>query len=168
MSLMTYDSSLNAEAAAPAAPEFTDVGVMLQQLREQRGLSVSDVSRRLKYSEAQLCLLEQAQFDQLPKAAALRGMVRNYARYLKVDEHAVLAVLDKQAGTAPRPPVPRKIKGSWAGADTPLYAEEPRQRAWGWGLIIALLLFVAAFYALDRGWIPDSWLFFDWLKELKK
>lgn len=162
---LTYDSM---DTETVAWSESNDVGEVLTQLRESRGLSVSDVSRRLKYSEAQLRALEMAQFAQLPTGAALRGMVRNYARFMKVDEQAVLAVLDKQAGTAPMPPIPRQIKGSWASADTPLYAEEPRQRAWGWGVVIALLLFVAAFYALDRGWIPESWLLFDWLKELRK
>jgi hypothetical protein len=35
-------------------------------------------------------------------------------------------------------------------------------------IIILILLFVAGFYAIERGWVPDSWLVFDWLKSLKK
>jgi hypothetical protein len=63
--------------------------------------------------------------------------------------------------------VPVASATSLGPADLPLQAE-PVHRPWGWLLIILILLFVAGFYAIERGWVPDSWLVFDWLKSLKK
>ncbi|MCQ9616731.1 helix-turn-helix domain-containing protein [Paenalcaligenes niemegkensis] len=155
------------DVESPPTSAFSNVGGFIRQLRESRGLSISDVSARLKYSAAQINALEADDFSRLPQGAALRGMARNYARLLDADESAVLSMLDQQAGTAPMPAVARSADGSWVSADMPLYAE-PKQRPWGWILIIAVLLLVVVFYALDRGWIPDSWLLFDWLKDLKQ
>src|SRR5690606_32500443 len=162
---MTHVSSTDTTNVSD--PSLAQVGAFIRQLREARGLTIADVSTRIKYSSAQIKALEVDDFARLPKGAALRGMVRNYARLLNADEQAVLSMLDQQAGTAPMPPIARRTSASWAhGADMPLYAE-PKQKAWGWFLIIGVLLLVILFYALDRGWIPESWLLFDWLKDLK-
>lgn len=153
--------------SADVSADLPSIGAFIRELRESRGLSVSDISARLKYSEAQIKALEEDEFERLPQGAALRGMARNYARFLNTDENTVLTMLDQQAGTAPMPSIARSTDGSWANTDMPLYAE-PKQRAWGWMLIIGVLLLVVVFYALDRGWIPESWLLFDWLKDLKQ
>ena len=96
-----------------ASPAVSNVGAFIRQLRESRRLSVADVSARLKYSSAQIKALESDDFERLPQGAALRGMVRNYARYLNTDEHAVLSMLDQQAGTAPMPAIARSADASW-------------------------------------------------------
>ena len=99
---------------------------------------------------------------------SLRGFVKNYARYLDADVDALLTMLDNQVGTAPVAK-PATLNGaqSLGPSDLPLQGE-PANRPWGWLVVILILLFVAGFYAIDRGWIPDSWLVFDWLKSLKK
>jgi cytoskeleton protein RodZ len=61
------------------------VGRELAAAREARGLAVADVAQQLKFSPRQLEALEQEQFDALPGATFTRGMVRSYARLLKLD-----------------------------------------------------------------------------------
>lgn len=61
------------------------VGAELQRAREARGLALSEVAQQLKFAPRQLEALEQDRFDLLPGGTFARGMVRNYARLLKID-----------------------------------------------------------------------------------
>jgi cytoskeleton protein RodZ len=65
--------------------EKTGVGQELAAVREERGLALSDVAQQLKFSPRQLEALEQENLDALPGATFTRGMVRSYARLLKLD-----------------------------------------------------------------------------------
>src|SRR5690606_33891599 len=94
---------------------------------------------------------------------------RNYARYLEADVDSVLVLLDNAVGTT-RPPrvvvAPGVSAASVSGdAEVPLAAESSG-RPWGWFIIILAILVIAAFYAVDRGWVPESWLLLDWLKDI--
>lgn len=144
------------------------LGAFIAELRQARGLSYNDVSTRLKYSVPQLEALEQENWAVLPSGVPLRWMIKSYARFLETDENVLLDMLDKQQGTATTKRVVKTTRkgADWSGSDMSLYAE-PSQRSWGWLLIIAVLILIAVFYALDQGLIPEDWLVFDWLKEFK-
>ena len=103
-----------------------------------------------------------------PSGVSLRGFVRNYARYLDADVESVLVLLDNQIGsTAPPSAMGPRItpEGVQANAELPVVAETA-SRPWGWFFIIVAILVIAAFYAVDRGWVPESWLVFDWMKAI--
>lgn len=70
--------------------ELTGVGAELRQAREARGLSTADVAQQLKFAPRQLEALEQEQFGALPGATFAKGMVRSYARLLKLDPEPLL------------------------------------------------------------------------------
>ncbi|HEY5897771.1 MAG TPA: RodZ domain-containing protein [Burkholderiales bacterium] len=61
------------------------VGAELQRVREEQGLSVTEVAQQLKFAPRQIEALEQDRFELLPGGTFVRGMVRSYARLLKVD-----------------------------------------------------------------------------------
>ena len=87
------------EAGAPepgASPEVA-LGTRLKELREERGLTLADVSERLKFGSRQLEALESGRLDLLPKGALLKGFVRSYARLLDMPVDDMLARVD-QAG----------------------------------------------------------------------
>jgi cytoskeleton protein RodZ len=65
--------------------DMTGVGQELAAAREARGLALADVAQQLKFAPRQLEALEQENFDALPGATIARGMVRSYARLLKLD-----------------------------------------------------------------------------------
>ena len=67
------------------ATALTGVGQELAAAREARGLALADVAQQLKFAPRQLEALEQEQFSALPGATFARGMVRSYARLLKLD-----------------------------------------------------------------------------------
>lgn len=67
------------------ATAITGVGQELAAAREARGLALADVAQQLKFAPRQLEALEAEQFSALPGATFARGMVRSYARLLKLD-----------------------------------------------------------------------------------
>jgi len=154
------------DAAGDADP--LSIGGTLRQLRETRGLTLAEVSARIKYSAVQLGHLEAADWARLPEGVPLRGLVRNYARFLGADVDAVLRLLDDAVGsTRPHPTVTALgARRALQQADmTP--KGEPAHRTWAWLLLILVLFGVVGVYAVNRGWIPDHWLVFDWLKALR-
>lgn len=155
------ESSL-ADAAASGG-----VGATLKALRHARRLSLNEVSSRLKFTSRVLQSLEDEEWSRLPTGVSLRGLVKNYGRFLGADVQALLTMLDNQVGsTAPRPVIVQS-SGAPVPADLAIQAE-PVNRPWGWFVVIFVLLVVAGFYAIERGWVPESWLIFDWLKALRQ
>lgn len=150
-----------------AAYVETGIGPTLRSLREARRLSPADVSMRLKFTLRQLEALETEQWDRLPSGMSLRGFVKNYARFLEADVDALLTMLEGQVESSGVRRIPVSNAAALGPADVRLQ-DEPTNRPWGWLVVILILLLVAGFYAVQRGWAPDSWLVFDWLKSLKK
>jgi cytoskeletal protein RodZ len=156
----------SARSAHEESSSVAGVGATLKSLRHARHLSLNDVSARLKFSSRQLQALENEDWASLPGGVSLRGLVKNYGRFLQADVDSLLVMLDNQVGsTAPRPAIVQS-SGAPVPADLAIQAE-PVSRPWGWFVVIFVLLVVAGFYAIERGWIPESWLVFDWLKALK-
>ena len=67
------------------AGEGVGVGEELARARAALGLSLSDVARQLKFATRQIEALEQGRYEELPTGTFARGMVRAYARLLKLD-----------------------------------------------------------------------------------
>jgi len=72
---------------------MSGVGAELARVREERGLALTDVAQQLKFGARQLEALEQERFELLPGGTFVRGMVRAYARLLKVDAEPLLGRL---------------------------------------------------------------------------
>lgn len=66
------------------------IGAQLARAREERGLTISDVAQQLKFAPRQLEALEQDKYEQLPGGTFVRGMVRSYARLLKIEPEPLL------------------------------------------------------------------------------
>ena len=66
------------------------VGASLRAAREERGLSIAEVAQSLKFAPRQIEALEQDRFDLLPGGTFVRGMVRSYARLLKLAPEQML------------------------------------------------------------------------------
>ncbi len=161
------NQALLKEESEPSSSVQGGVGVTLKALREAKRLSLSEVSSRLKFSARQIEMLENEEWENLPHGVPLRGMVRNYGRFLETDVDSLLVMFDHQASAGNFKTVVLKSSASLGRADLPVQAEAAG-RPWGWLIAILVLLFIAGFYAVDRNWVPDSWLVFDWLKNLNK
>jgi cytoskeleton protein RodZ len=79
--------------------QVTGVGAQLAHARESQGLGLAEVAQQLKFSQRQLEALEAERFGELPGATIARGMLRNYARLLKLDPDPLLERIAARLGT---------------------------------------------------------------------
>lgn len=163
---MTETPLSQARPDEPGDNVLEGIGPTLRRLREAQRLTPADVSMRLKFSRRQLDALENEEWHELPRGMSLRGFVKNYARYLDADVDALLTMLDNQVGRPQSAFVAVNQSPGLSKAADLNSGDDGAGRPWGWLIIILIFVFVAGFYAIDRGWIPDSWLIFDWLKSL--
>ncbi|MGL6070473.1 helix-turn-helix domain-containing protein [Craterilacuibacter sp.] len=70
-------------------------GARLKQEREAQQLSLGDVAERLKLSVRQLEAIERDDYGFLPGPTFVRGFVRNYARFLGMDQVPLMHLLDE-------------------------------------------------------------------------
>ena len=74
-------------------------GARLKREREQRKMTLDDISVSTKIGTRFLVALEEEHFDQLPGGIFNKGFVRAYARHLGIDENQAIA--DFVAASAP-------------------------------------------------------------------
>lgn len=101
------EASVAEEAAiAPEPPELP--GRRLRDAREARGLSVADVAQALKFGPRQIEALEADELAALAGGTTfIRGFIRSYAKFLKLDAAPLLAMIEARVPMAPpdvRPP----------------------------------------------------------------
>lgn len=74
-----------------------ELGALLKKEREERRLTLRDVTEATKISRRNLTALEDGQLGFLPHPVYLKGYVRNYARLLGLDAEAMVAVVERQS-----------------------------------------------------------------------
>jgi cytoskeleton protein RodZ len=71
-------------------------GRLLAQARAARGMTVTEVAMRLKFSPRQIEALEADRYEALAGPAFVRGMVRNYAKLLTLDAAPLVDALNRR------------------------------------------------------------------------
>lgn len=97
------EATAGAPAEVPSEPvpvEALSLGAQLRFAREANGNSIADVVQVIRFSSHQIEALERDDYASLPGATSARGLVRNYAKFLKLDPTPLLALLE------PAVPVP--------------------------------------------------------------
>jgi cytoskeletal protein RodZ len=74
-------------------------GQRLKEAREAKGLSLSEVSTGTKINVRVLQAIEEGRSADLPPKSFLRGFVRSYAVYLKIDAEEVLKIFHQEMGS---------------------------------------------------------------------
>jgi cytoskeleton protein RodZ len=140
---------------------MTSVGETLRRERIRRNLSLDGISDQLKISARLLEAIEEERFEKLPGGVFTRSFVRQYARYLGLDEEEVIGEL--QRTLEPQPAVPQFAESRKPEIEISL----PRVAGWeavgdnkgsqwsSWvpSLILVLLVMLAcggAYYWLQR------------------
>lgn len=122
--------------AAPQSPHF-GVGAALRDARIQSGMSVTEVSSRIKFAPRQIEALEADDYAQLPEIAFVRGFVRGYARLLALDADALLAALPQ--GVMRAAPEEANVLAEVPFPNT-YSARKPNIMWLGAGLVVAVVL----------------------------
>lgn len=143
-------------AAVPQAettPEHAPVGAELRRARESRQLSVNEVANALKISVRQVEALEADQWERLPGRTFVRGFVRNYARYLRLDGEGLLARLaQNETPETPRIEVPHEVE-----AELPQPGRGHRRDLFAMGVAVGMVgLAIAAYFLVPEDfWQPS-------------
>jgi len=113
-------------------------GAKLKLQREQRGVTLEQISETTKIGGRFLRALEDDRFDQLPGGIFNKGFVRSYARCVGMDEDEAVAGYLDATGANPDKPEP--------SLPLPEVRPEPRESQAAdlpWG-VLAILLLIAA------------------------
>ncbi len=106
-----------------------ELGEMLREARERRGVSPAEVEEATKIRERLIKALEEEDYAILPDRIYTKGLLKNYARYLGVDTSEVMRLFGEEEVTpTPVPPA------SQALASPPLLSPD---------LIVILVIFMA-------------------------
>jgi cytoskeleton protein RodZ len=125
-------------------------GARLKREREQRKMTLDDISVSTKIGTRFLAALEEERFDQLPGGIFNKGFVRAYARHLGIDESQAIA--DFVAASAPSlpetPPEEPPVLAAMA-----VRVPESKRKSRGndgipWGIVAVVLLILAFGFAL--------------------
>jgi cytoskeleton protein RodZ len=129
------DINVSATEDMPRAAGRSEApGKVLAEARQAQNLSVADVARQLKLSVHQVEALEAGAFERLPGSVFVRGFIRNYARFLKLDAESLLrSVAECLPREEPRPAAP-------PSQEIPFPTGAPRR----WPAYAALALVVVA------------------------
>lgn len=72
------------------------LGERLKEKRLEKGLSLEDVSKSTKIREDYLFSIEDGKYDELPSATHAQGFVRNYIKFLGLNEKEALALFRRE------------------------------------------------------------------------
>jgi cytoskeleton protein RodZ len=146
MSEMHVTEGLDTEAAEDVPAEATEVvapavsetpGAVLRRAREARGQSIADVVQVIRFSARQIEALERDDYASLPGSTAVRGLVRNYAKFLKLDATPLLVQLE------PAVPVPEadvRPPTNMGEAEQPTLVERVPPKYVVGGVVVLLLV----------------------------
>lgn len=90
--------------------ELKSPGRLLAAARQARGMTVTEVALRLKFSPRQIEALEADRYDVLRGPAMVRGMIRTYARLIGADPGPLLDALHRQLNAGPVTMQPRAME----------------------------------------------------------
>jgi len=135
-----------AELASVETQPFS-VGTTLREARARLGLSVAEVSDRIKFAPRQIEALEADDFARLPELAFVRGFVRSYARLLQLDPVTILAAL-------PQPAVQSMLEGDSTLAEVPFPTQTNKSNII-WLAAALVVVVVLVLFAWLRGSTPD-------------
>ncbi|OGH24088.1 MAG: hypothetical protein A3B47_04435 [Candidatus Levybacteria bacterium RIFCSPLOWO2_01_FULL_39_24] len=72
------------------------VGEKLYEERIKRGLTLDEVAKATKIRASFLQAIEKGDYKKLPQGTYAHGFVRNYARFLGLPEHEILALFKRE------------------------------------------------------------------------
>lgn len=109
------------ETPRAESPGLSQVGLILKEARERRGLTVEGVAASTRVPRSHLEAIERGDSTSLPSGPFLKGFIASYARHLGQDVDLLIQILERPS--EPVQPPPRVEE------ETPHEGENPPPRA---------------------------------------
>jgi hypothetical protein len=121
------------------------LGPYLRGAREARGIDLHDAAQQTRIGIAYLKALEEEDFSRLPGEVFVKGFLKNYGKFLRLDESQVM----KKYGELRDPKSEEGPVAEKSPAAAGSMQKKPQSTAiepflWGAGIVIALILFLFA------------------------
>jgi cytoskeleton protein RodZ len=108
------------EVSQPSDIVFQQIGATLRERRELLGLTLTEIERHTRIRQANLQIIEQGDFNNLPSPVQARGMLKTYGSFLDMDGEAMLLrfadglqIRRTERQVAPPPPRRRSLVPLW-------------------------------------------------------
>ncbi len=102
-----------------------ELGLILQEARENKGLTLKEVQEETRINANYLEALENGEYGTLPSAVHVRGFLRNYARFLDLDPNPLLERYNQNHSYQQNPSANNR-NGDYAGmAPLPSREDQP-------------------------------------------
>lgn len=138
------------KTSASASPGQVTAGSKLKAAREAAGLSLDAVAQQLKLAPRQVRALEDDDWQRLPGRTFVRGFSRNYARFVRLDPDAVLALLPGP-DTTPALERPALAVSRRPMGEIPIERiSKPSALRWLIPLVVVAIVAGIAYYELSR------------------
>jgi len=135
------------------------VGQQLAQARNQRELSVEQVAGQLKWSPRQIAEIEAGNYSVFPDMLSVRGFVRSYAKFLKLDPNSLMQEMSGEFEKVPFKPVDRpKLEAPFSATNLPWRHSRNPQKMFGAVLILGLFVVAAFVYRNELSGAVQKWL----------
>jgi len=135
---------------ASAGPGRATAGGKLKAAREAAGLSLDAVAQQLKLAPRQVKALEDDDWQRLPGRTFVRGFARNYARFVRLDPDALLALLPAP-DTTPSLERPTLAPSRRPMGEIPIdRVARPSTTRWLIPLLLVAIVAGIAYYAFAR------------------
>lgn len=99
------------------------VGQLLRSEREKRGLSLHEIGMSLKINPKILQSIEEGSSEGLPAKTFLRGFIRSYAQYLRLDVEQVLTVYQNESAPVREESAPGSTSETSEASASPVRVE---------------------------------------------
>ena len=133
-----------------AAPAPSSPGRALAAARQARGMTVTEVALRLKFSPRKIEALEADRYDALPGPTIVRGMIRGYAKLLGLDPKLLVGALQRELGEGPSTMAMRP-----QAMDVP-FPREPRRGSFVYVLLSAVVVIAVGSVVLEWVLRPET------------
>lgn len=155
---MMAEQDVPAVQAEPESQRLT-VGERLAEARRQRDLSLEQVAAQLKWSARQIGEIEAGNYSVFPDMLTVRGFVRSYAKFLKVDSTPLLGELSGEFERLPPKVVDRpKLETPFPTGSLPWRHSRNPHRALAVALMLGLCLLAAFVYRAELLGAVHQWL----------
>lgn len=119
------------------------LGQFLRGARETRGIDLREAAQQTRIGVAYLKALEEEDFSRLPGEVFVKGFLKNYGKFLRLNEAEVIKKYEELRLQRSAPGVVAEKEPAAASSE-----QKPSQRnlieplIWGTGIVIALILFL--------------------------
>ena len=133
-----------------AAPAPSSPGSALAAARHARGMTVTEVALRLKFSPRKIEALEADRYDALGGPTLVRGMIRGYAKLVGLDPKPLVGALQRDLGEGPVTMAMRP-----EAMDVP-FPREPRRGSFVYVLLSAVVVIAGGSVVLEWMLRPET------------